>query len=74
MLSTGLELTGFAAITYAAYGWHHLVGWLVGGVLLLVIGYTTDDELATISFGRVIHPLVVRWRAAKVKRQTKKAG
>ena len=74
MLSTGIELAGFSAITYAAYGWHHLVGWLVGGIFLLVIGYGTDDDLATISFARAIHPFRGRYKAWKVTRQTKKAG
>ena len=74
MLSTGIELFGFGCITYAAYGWNHLVGWLVGGVFLVAIGYVTDDHAATVSFARLIHPFIGRWRAMKVRRQTSKAG
>jgi hypothetical protein len=74
MLSTAIELAGFSFITYAAYGWHHLVGWLVGGLFLVVIGYSVSDNAAVIAVARVVHPVTVRWQVRKVRRAVKKAG
>ena len=74
MLSTGIELAGFGCITYAAYGWNHLAGILVAGLFLVAIGYVTDDHAATVSFARLIHPLIGRYRAMRVRRQSSKAG
>ena len=71
MLSTGIELVGFGFITYAAYGWNHLVGWLVGGVFLVVIGYVFEDDKAAVSVAKMIHPVVRRWELRKIKRQAK---
>lgn len=73
-LSTGLELAGFALISYAAFGWNQLAGYLVAGISCLVIGYATNDDAAIVTTGRIIHPITARFKARKVRRLTKKAG
>lgn len=36
-----LTLVGLGALSYAAYQWHHAVGWAVGGVSLLLLDHLT---------------------------------
>ena len=74
MISTGVELVGFGFITYAAYGYNHLIGWLVGGIFLLVIGFSFDDQSAAVSMRRIVIPFATRTAARRAKRLAKKAG
>jgi hypothetical protein len=34
-------LAGLGALSYAAYQWHHAVGWAVGGISLLLLDHLT---------------------------------
>ena len=72
--STAIELVGFALITYAVYGWNHLVGLAVAGVFLLAIGYVFEDDKAAVTVGRMMHPIVRRHQTRKARRLAKKAG
>lgn len=65
-MSTVIELGGFGLITYAAYGFNHLLGYLVGGLFLVVIGYATNDHAIA---ARTINPI-----AAWIEAKRKKAG
>jgi hypothetical protein len=69
--STAAELAGFGLLAYAAYSWQALAGLALGGIFLLVIGYSIDDEHDAFSLPRITHP-VMSWRVARrEKRQAK---
>lgn len=58
MLSTFLELAGFASLIAATF----LLGGLIaalysGGAVLLLIGYATDDAKAAVSVARAVAPV-----------------
>lgn len=62
--STAAELAGFGLLAYAAYSWQALVGLALGGIFLLVIGYSIDDEHDAFHLPRVTHPFTA-WRVAR---------
>ena len=72
--STAIELVGFALITYAVYGWNHLVGLAVAGVFLLVIGYAIEDDTAAVTVARMVYPVRRHHAERKARRTAKKAG
>lgn len=74
MISTLVELGGFAALTIAAWRWNPTVGLVVLGAVLLLVGYALDDRAATVSLGRLSAPLSRRVAAAKQKRAAKKTS
>jgi hypothetical protein len=72
--STVVELAGFGLLSYAAYCWHPLVGLAVAGVFLLLIGYSTEDQAASVALYRITAPFAARRTARKARRAAKKAG
>lgn len=78
MFSTLLELAGFGAIIAATALVAGLAGALfVAGPVLLVIGYATDDEKATVALSRVVLRLAAvtgRVRGRVRRRAVAKAG
>lgn len=82
MLSTLLELAGFASIVAASY----LVGGIIVGLyvlgpVLLLVGYAADDERATVSLARAMAPVrrararvSARWQQRKGRRELAKAA
>jgi len=70
IVSTLLELAGFACWVLAASVWQTyrlecVTGLLALGLALLVVGYSFDDAAATVAVKRVIAP--VRARVALVR-------
>lgn len=72
MFSTFLELLGFAAFVAATYLVAGLAGALyVGGGLLLVLGYATNDDAAGAVVAKALAPARARVLALRARRARK---
>jgi hypothetical protein len=72
MLSTLLDLLGFAAFVAATYLLAGPVGALyVAGAALLIISLAVNDDAAAAALGRVTAPARVRLTALRAKRKAK---
>lgn len=65
--STLFELLGFAALTYAAWRWDLYAGLITAGIVFLLLGFSTDDDSASLAVGRIVNPIVARLKREKSK-------
>lgn len=78
-LSTLVELLGFACLSAASFIWQSVrlevvSGLVVTGLLLLLVGYATDDDAAVIAVSRMVAPLKARRARRRIRRDTRKAS
>lgn len=70
--STLLELVGFAALSYAAYQWNHLVGFVAIGLCCLLIAYAMEDATAGAAIVRMLTPVKVRRLRLELRLQNRR--
>lgn len=67
-VSTGLELAGFVVFSVAAWLIYPIFGLFTVGFFLVLTGYATEDQAASLALHRITAP-IARKRAARAQRR-----
>lgn len=67
MISTIVELAGFASLSAAAFYWNTIAGLVTLGLCLLVVGRAIEDGQAVVTINRMVQPVTARVARLKMR-------